>query len=96
VGQFHIFFQLSYAGVKKRLEDIFCTAPRLGNSLIDLLRWSGLKPGRSVHNVTVCWFQGDTSMASGKILVAQGGGPTAVINQSLVGVALGGTALCRH
>jgi 6-phosphofructokinase len=25
-------------------------------------------------------------MASGKILVAQGGGPTAVINQSLVGV----------
>jgi 6-phosphofructokinase 1 len=28
------------------------------------------------------------SMASGKILVAQGGGPTAVINQSLVGVVL--------
>jgi 6-phosphofructokinase 1 len=28
------------------------------------------------------------TMASGKILVAQGGGPTAVINQSLVGVAL--------
>jgi 6-phosphofructokinase 1 len=28
------------------------------------------------------------NMASGKILVAQGGGPTAVINQSLVGVAL--------
>lgn len=28
------------------------------------------------------------SMTSGKILVAQGGGPTAVINQSLVGVAL--------
>ena len=27
-------------------------------------------------------------MGSGKILVAQGGGPTAVINQSLVGVAL--------
>ncbi|MEO8858097.1 MAG: 6-phosphofructokinase, partial [Burkholderiaceae bacterium] len=27
-------------------------------------------------------------MASGKILVAQGGGPTAVINQSLVGVVL--------
>ena len=27
-------------------------------------------------------------MKSGKILVAQGGGPTAVINQSLVGVAL--------
>ena len=27
-------------------------------------------------------------MASGRILVAQGGGPTAVINQSLVGVAL--------
>ncbi|HEV7817252.1 MAG TPA: diphosphate--fructose-6-phosphate 1-phosphotransferase, partial [Janthinobacterium sp.] len=27
-------------------------------------------------------------MASGKILVAQGGGPTAVINQSLAGVAL--------
>ena len=27
-------------------------------------------------------------MTSGKILVAQGGGPTAVINQSLVGVAL--------
>ncbi len=27
-------------------------------------------------------------MASGKILVAQGGGPTAVISQSLVGVAL--------
>jgi 6-phosphofructokinase 1 len=27
-------------------------------------------------------------MASGKILVAQGGGPTAVINQSMVGVAL--------
>ena len=27
-------------------------------------------------------------MSSGKILVAQGGGPTAVINQSLVGVAL--------
>jgi len=27
-------------------------------------------------------------MASGKVLVAQGGGPTAVINQSLVGVAL--------
>lgn len=27
-------------------------------------------------------------MASGKILVAQGGGPTAVINQSLVGVAM--------
>jgi 6-phosphofructokinase len=26
-------------------------------------------------------------MSSGKILVAQGGGPTAVINQSLVGVA---------
>jgi 6-phosphofructokinase len=26
---------------------------------------------------------------SHKILVAQGGGPTAVINQSLVGVALG-------
>jgi 6-phosphofructokinase 1 len=29
-----------------------------------------------------------SAMASGKILVAQGGGPTAVINQSLVGVAL--------
>ena len=27
-------------------------------------------------------------MPSGKILVAQGGGPTAVINQSLVGVTL--------
>jgi len=27
-------------------------------------------------------------MGTGKILVAQGGGPTAVINQSLVGVAL--------
>ncbi len=27
-------------------------------------------------------------MGSGKILVAQGGGPTAVINQSMVGVAL--------
>ena len=27
-------------------------------------------------------------MSTGKILVAQGGGPTAVINQSLVGVAL--------
>ena len=27
-------------------------------------------------------------MQSGKILVAQGGGPTAVINQSLVGVVL--------
>ena len=27
-------------------------------------------------------------MATGKILVAQGGGPTAVINQSLVGVVL--------
>ena len=27
-------------------------------------------------------------MASGKILVAQGGGPTAVINQSMVGVVL--------
>ena len=27
-------------------------------------------------------------MSSGKILVAQGGGPTAVINQSLVGVTL--------
>ncbi|MEG2031801.1 MAG: 6-phosphofructokinase, partial [Janthinobacterium sp.] len=27
-------------------------------------------------------------MPSGKILVAQGGGPTAVINQSLVGVVL--------
>ena len=27
-------------------------------------------------------------MVSGKILVAQGGGPTAVINQSLVGVAM--------
>jgi len=27
-------------------------------------------------------------MSSGKILVAQGGGPTAVINQSLAGVAL--------
>ena len=27
-------------------------------------------------------------MASGKILVAQGGGPTAVINQSLAGVVL--------
>ena len=27
-------------------------------------------------------------MSSGKILVAQGGGPTAVINQSMVGVAL--------
>ena len=27
-------------------------------------------------------------MASGKILLAQGGGPTAVINQSLVGVVL--------
>ncbi|MEP7280896.1 MAG: 6-phosphofructokinase, partial [Rubrivivax sp.] len=27
-------------------------------------------------------------MSSGKILVAQGGGPTAVINQSLVGVVL--------
>ena len=29
-----------------------------------------------------------TNMASGKILVAQGGGPTAVINQSLAGVVL--------
>ncbi|HEV7619450.1 MAG TPA: 6-phosphofructokinase, partial [Burkholderiaceae bacterium] len=29
-------------------------------------------------------------MASGKILVAQGGGPTAVINQSLAGVVLEG------
>jgi ATP-dependent phosphofructokinase / diphosphate-dependent phosphofructokinase len=29
-----------------------------------------------------------SAMASGKILVAQGGGPTAVINQSMVGVAL--------
>ena len=28
------------------------------------------------------------AVVSGKILVAQGGGPTAVINQSLVGVAL--------
>src|SRR5262245_12693072 len=28
------------------------------------------------------------SMTSGRILVAQGGGPTAVINQSLVGVVL--------
>ena len=27
-------------------------------------------------------------MGSGRILVAQGGGPTAVINQSMVGVAL--------
>lgn len=27
-------------------------------------------------------------MTSGKVLVAQGGGPTAVINQSLVGVVL--------
>ena len=27
-------------------------------------------------------------MPSGKILVAQGGGPTAVINQSLVGIVL--------
>ncbi len=27
-------------------------------------------------------------MTSGKILVAQGGGPTAIINQSFVGVAL--------
>ena len=27
-------------------------------------------------------------MSSGKILVAQGGGPTAVINQSLAGVVL--------
>jgi 6-phosphofructokinase len=27
-------------------------------------------------------------MSSGRILVAQGGGPTAVINQSLVGVVL--------
>lgn len=27
-------------------------------------------------------------MSSGKILVAQGGGPTAVINQSMVGVVL--------
>ena len=33
------------------------------------------------------WKQAPT-MASGKILVAQCGGPTAVINQSLVGVAL--------
>jgi 6-phosphofructokinase len=31
---------------------------------------------------------GASSMSSGKILVAQGGGPTAVINQSLVGVVL--------
>src|SRR5476649_5447 len=30
----------------------------------------------------------ETRMSSGKILVAQGGGPTAVINQSLAGVAL--------
>lgn len=30
----------------------------------------------------------ETPMAAGKILVAQGGGPTAVINQSLAGVAL--------
>jgi 6-phosphofructokinase len=30
----------------------------------------------------------ENRMAAGKILVAQGGGPTAVINQSLVGVAL--------
>ena len=30
----------------------------------------------------------ENTMTSGKILVAQGGGPTAVINQSLVGVAL--------
>ena len=29
-----------------------------------------------------------TCMGSGNILVAQGGGPTAVINQSMVGVAL--------
>src|SRR5256885_4526500 len=31
----------------------------------------------------------ETSMASNKILIAQGGGPTAVINQSLVGAVLG-------
>jgi 6-phosphofructokinase 1 len=36
------------------------------------------------HNAT----QEVRSMASGKILVAQGGGPTAVINQSLAGVVL--------
>jgi 6-phosphofructokinase 1 len=33
-------------------------------------------------------YQSGDKMASNKILVAQGGGPTAVINQSLVGVAL--------
>jgi 6-phosphofructokinase 1 len=33
-------------------------------------------------------MQGEMRMSSGKILVAQGGGPTAVINQSMVGVAL--------
>jgi 6-phosphofructokinase len=35
-------------------------------------------------------------MASGKILVAQGGGPTAVINQSLVGVALEARRFGHH
>jgi 6-phosphofructokinase 1 len=33
-------------------------------------------------------WHGEILMASGKILVAQGGGPTAVINQSLVGVVM--------
>jgi 6-phosphofructokinase 1 len=32
--------------------------------------------------------KGEAPMSSGKVLVAQGGGPTAVINQSLVGVVL--------
>jgi phage FluMu protein gp41 len=46
-----------------------------------------------MHNVRLAVFlstslKQDKTMASGKILVAQGGGPTAVINQSLVGVAL--------
>src|SRR6185295_4644502 len=37
----------------------------------------------------VCTANQETkTMASGKILVAQGGGPTAVINQSLAGVVL--------
>jgi hypothetical protein len=44
------------------------------------------------HNDTLDVFhpqeQRKSPVASGKILVAQGGGPTAVINQSLVGVVL--------
>jgi 6-phosphofructokinase 1 len=44
--------------------------------------------GACIFRLNLPFFKQDKIMSTGKILVAQGGGPTAVINQSLVGVAL--------